>query len=291
MLTKSEKVYQVVIHIAIALVALSCLFPLFYVIGMSLTSQSELIARNYFVIIPEQPTFAAYERVLSSPLVWKAFSVSVMRSVIGSLLTLALTVIGAYVLACKTLPGRNWMLFLVLATILFHAGLIPTYLVIQKMGLINSFWAMIVPMLVDSFGLLIIKIFIENLPDGVLESAKMDGAGEFTMLYKIVVPLAAPSLAAIGMFNVVGHWNNWFDALIYLNDKNMYPLQLVLRNMLTMDAGVNDQMNFMLMDTQRVSSESMKMATVVLGIIPVMCVYPFLQKHFIKGMFLGSVKG
>lgn len=250
-----------------------------------------MIERRYFVIIPEAPTLAAYERLVSSVLIWKALLISVLRSTLGPLLTLLFTMIGAYVLACKTLPGRSWLLFIVLATILFHGGLIPTYLVVQKLGLINSFWSMIIPLAVDSFGLLIIKIFIENLPDGLLDSAKIDGAGDVQLLYRIVVPLSAPALAAIGLFNVVNHWNSWFDALIYINEKSMYPLQMVLRNMLTIDNAANDQMNFMLKDSQRVSSESLKMATVVLGMIPIMCVYPFLQKHFIKGMYVGAIKG
>jgi putative aldouronate transport system permease protein len=287
----AERVYQVVIHLIIGAIMLSALFPLVYVIGMSLTSQPELIRRNYFVIVPEQPTFAAYERILSSALVWKSMLISVVRSTVGPLLTLAMTVTGAFVLARKTLPGRNLLLFFVLATILFHGGLIPSYLVVKKLGLLDSIWALIIPPLVDTFGLLVIKIFIENLPDEIMDAARIDGAGELQMLTRIVVPLAAPALAAIGLFNVVMHWNSWFDALIYLTDKELYPLQLVLRNMLTATSMTNDQMNFMLEDTQRVSSESVKMATVVVAMIPILCVYPFLQKHFAKGVYLGSTKG
>lgn len=289
--SRSERAYQIFIHTVVALVALSALFPLVYVVGMSLTSQSEMIARDYFVIIPQEPTFEAYKRIFASPLVWQSIGMSVLRSTLGPLLTLALTTVGAFVLSRKTLPGRGPLLFLVLFTILFHGGLIPSYLVMKQLHLIDSFWALIVPMLVDSFGLLVIKIFIENLPDGLMESARIDGAGEIALLTRIVVPMAAPALAAIGMFSIVNHWNSWFDALIYLNDKQLYPLQMVLRNMLTVDSMANDQMNFILKDTQRVSSETIKMATVVVGILPIMCVYPFLQKHFIKGMYLGAVKG
>nr|WP_276316171.1 carbohydrate ABC transporter permease [Paenibacillus lignilyticus] len=217
--------------------------------------------------------------------------ISVFRSTVGPLLSLALTTIGAYVLAQRTLPGRKLFLFFILATILLNGGMIPTYLVIKQLGLINSVWSMVLPLMVDSFGLLVIKIFIENLPDGLIESAKMDGAGEWNTLTRIVLPLAAPALAAIGLFNLVAHWNSWFDALLYLNDKSLYPLQMVLKNMLTVDSISGDNMNGMLKSTQAVSTETIKMATVVIGLVPILCVYPFLQKHFVKGMYMGAVKG
>ncbi|RED62933.1 carbohydrate ABC transporter permease [Cohnella phaseoli] len=287
----SERTYQIVIHLIVISVAISAVFPLLYVIGMSLTTKAEMIARNYFVIIPLEPTLEAYKRLLASPVIWNAFVVSTGRAVVGPLLTLLLTTIGAYVLAQRTLPGRGIFLFFILATILFNGGLIPTYLVIKNLGLIDSYWSLILPIMVDSFGLLVIKIFIENLPDGLTESAKIDGAGEWSMLLRIIIPLAAPALAAIGLFNLVAHWNSWFDALLYLNDKQMYPLQMVLKNMLTIDSVSGDSMNAVLKSSQSISTETLKMAAVVIGIIPVLCVYPFLQKHFVKGMYMGSVKG
>ncbi|QTH42654.1 carbohydrate ABC transporter permease [Cohnella sp. LGH] len=287
----SERTYQIVIHLIVISVAISAVFPLLYVIGMSLTTKAEMIARNYFVIIPLEPTLEAYKRLLASPVIWNSFVVSTGRAVVGPLLTLLLTTIGAYVLAQRTLPGRGIFLFFILATILFNGGLIPTYLVIKNLGLIDSYWSLILPIMVDSFGLLVIKIFIENLPDGLTESAKIDGAGEWSMLLRIIIPLAAPALAAIGLFNLVAHWNSWFDALLYLNDKQMYPLQMVLKNMLTIDSVSGDSMNAVLKSSQSISTETLKMAAVVIGIIPVLCVYPFLQKHFVKGMYMGSVKG
>ncbi len=289
--SRSDTVYQIVIHAVVIALALTAVFPLIYIIGMSLTTKAELIENNYFVIIPQEPTLEAYKRILASPVIWNSFLISAFRSTVGPFLTLLLTTIGAYVLAQRTLPGRKTFLMFILATILFNGGLIPTYLVIKNVGLIDSVWSLILPIMVDSFGLLVIKIFIENLPDGLLESAKIDGAGEWGMLFRIVIPLAAPALAAIGLFNLVSHWNRWFDALLYLNDKQLYPLQMVLKNMLTTDSVSGDSMNAMLKTTQQVSTETIKMATVFVGIIPILCVYPFLQKHFVKGMYLGSVKG
>ncbi|MBZ2199526.1 carbohydrate ABC transporter permease [Occultella gossypii] len=287
----AEASYQVVVHFTIAVVALSALLPLVYVVGMSLTSQGELIARNYFVIIPNEPTIEAYRRLLSSKVLWNSVFISVFRTVVGPLVTIAFTVAGAYVLAKKDLPGRRILLTMVLVTILFRGGLIPSYLVMQQTGLLNTVWALILPLAVDSFGLLVIKMFIENIPTELTDAAQIDGVNEWQMMTRLIVPLAAPAIAAIAMFNIVTHWISWFDALVYLQDQSLYPLQLVLRNMLSSEAGsLNDQMLQSLADSQRIGPESLKMATVVVSIIPILMVYPFLQKHFIRGVYMGAVK-
>jgi putative aldouronate transport system permease protein len=292
MVGRSERFYQVVIHLIVAVIAVSSLFPLVYVVGMSLTTQGELIQRNYFVIIPHAPTLSAYARILSTSVVWHSLSISLFRSVLGPLLTLALTLVGAYVLSYRTLPGRKPLLFFILATILFQGGLIPSYLVMRRLGLTDTIWAMIVPMLVDSFNLLVVKVFVENLPEGLMESARIDGAGHVQLLVWIVTPLTAPALAAIGMFSVVAHWNSWFDALIYIGNKDLWPLQIILRNMLLGSSLLaNDQMNSAMMLSQRVGIESLKMATVVVGVVPMLVLYPFLQKYFIHGIYLGAIKG
>ena len=288
----SEAIYQAIISAMVALLSVSMIFPLIYVLGMSLTSQSELISRNYFVIIPQQPVLVAYKRILSSPPIWNAMEMSFIRSILGTVLSLVFMLIGAFVLSRKTLPGRKLFLMLILITILFNGGLIPSYYVVKQLGMMNSIWAMIIPPLIDSFGLMVIKIFIENLPDSLIESVQLDGAGDFQQLIYIIAPLSGPALAAIGMFTVVNHWNSWFDALLYLNGrKDLYPLQMVLRNMMSVEGGGNDMMNYMLKDTERVASESTKMATVVIGILPIMMLYPFLQKYFIHGIYMGAVKG
>lgn len=285
----AETSYQVVIHFVVAMVVLSALLPLVYVIGMSLTSQGELIDRNYFVIIPQEPTLEAYRRLLGSEILWRSIGVSAFRAVVGPLLTLVLTVIGAFVLSRRDLPGRNVLLMFIVATILFRGGLIPSYLVMHDLQLLNTVWSLVLPTAVDAFGLLVIKMFIENIPRELIEAAYLDGVSEIQLLIRIIIPLAAPAIAAIGMFNIVMHWVSWFDALVYIQDPNLYPLQLVLRNMLNTEV-VNDQMTQSLAANQRVSPESLKMATVVVAIIPILMVYPFLQKHFIRGVYMGAMK-
>jgi putative aldouronate transport system permease protein len=285
----SEFLYQLVI-LAIALaVSLSALFPLLYVLGVSISSADELIRNNYFVLWPSEPTFHAYYRIMSNPIVWTSLFISVARSVVGPVLTLIILTIGAYVLSVRSLPGRKAILMAIVFTMLFAAGLIPRYLVMQRLGLLNSFWVYIFPMLPDAFGLLVIKIFIENLPDSLLESADIDGARHVQKLAYLAVPLAKPALAAVGMFAVVNHWNAWFDALVFVTKTELHPLQMLLRNVLSTDA-----FHHAYLDTvtggARTNLVAQRMATVVIGILPMLMLYPFLQKYFVHGVFLGSVK-
>ena len=285
----AERAYQISIHLIAGLIAVSAVFPLVYVIGMSMTTQSELIKRNYFVIIPLEPTLQGYERVLGQVSVWRAFLISVLRSTIGPALALVFTLVGAYALSIRGLPGRGIILLLVLASIIFPGGLIPNYLVMRRLGLLNNFWVMVLPYLGHSFGLLVIKVFIENLPEGLVESAHIDGANHLQMLVWIITPLTAPALAAIGMFSIVEHWNSWFDALVYLSEDRLWPLQLILRNILL--GAFNQSEVYQMMGRRQINPESLKMTTVVVGIVPLLCVYPFVQKHFIKGVYLGAIKG
>jgi putative aldouronate transport system permease protein len=288
----SETGYQILITIFVFLLAVTMIFPLIYVLGTSLTSQHELLLKNYFVIVPDHPTITAYKRILSNPIIYMSLAVSFLRSASGTVLSLSVMLAGAFVLSRKSLPGRKLFLIMILATILFQGGLIPNYYVVRQMGMINKFWALIIPPLIDSFGLLVIKVFIENMPDSLLESIQLDGAGEMQQLVYIIAPLTGPVLAAIGMFTAVNHWNWWFDALIYItNNKKLYPLQLVLRNMMLTGISTNDLMNAVLQDSEKVSRESIKMATVIVGVLPILMIYPFLQKYFINGIYMGSVKG
>ncbi|MFC5404209.1 carbohydrate ABC transporter permease [Cohnella soli] len=288
----SENVYQMLAFIVIVTLSVLSLFPLLYVVSMSLVHEQEWIAKNGFILWPDQPSLIAYKRLFAGEVIMRALGISVLRTLIGTLTVLAMTTITAYAVSREGLPGKRLLLFAVLATILFNSGLIPTYLVVRDLHLIDSFWAMIVPGLIDSWSVLVLKQFFENVPREIEESARVDGAGEGKIMLGIMLPMAAPALAAIGMFTAVGHWNAWFDALIYLNDATMQPLQLILRNMF-----VNPQLGFefnpalVTNSTHRVSAESLKMAVAVIGTLPILCIYPFLQKYFTKGMYMGAVKG
>jgi putative aldouronate transport system permease protein len=226
----------------------------------------------------------------------QALLVSVARTVVGVTLTLSITTIGAFCLSRKMLPGRRTFLLIILVTILVGGGLIPTYLLYRNLGLVNTFWVYIIPGLVDSWGLLVIKQFMEQQPLELEEAALMDGAGYMQILARVVVPLSTPVLAAIGLFEAVGAWNSWTDSLIYVANGKLWSFQYVLRNMLqgvlVGFLNMNQQLDTASMDlATKTSAEALKMAAVIIGTVPILCVYPFLQKYFTKGMLTGSIKG
>ena len=291
-----ERSYQFIAAAIILACTVVMVFPLIWVVSMSVTSQQELMRRGGFVIIPQRPTFYGYELLWNrSSIVLQAFLVSVTRTLLGTLLCLVVTTMGAYVAARPELPGQKLFIVLILITIIFPGGMIPTFLVVRRLGMLNSIWALVIPMMVNGWALLIIKQFMQNIPGEINDSAFMDGAGEWTVLVRISVPMAAPALAAIGLFTAVGHWNSWFDALIYVDEASLYPLQLVLRNVingvLSLQSGLAQEDLAAIPEAVRLDADSVKMSVIVVTTLPILCVYPFLQKYFTKGMYLGAVKG
>ena len=291
-----ERSYQFIAAAIILACTVVMVFPLIWVVSMSITSQHELMRRGGFVIIPQRPTFYGYELLWNrSSIVLQAFLVSVTRTLLGTLLCLVVTTVGAYVAARPELPGQKLFIVLILITIIFPGGMIPTFLVVRRLGMLNSIWALVIPMMVNGWALLIIKQFMQNIPGEINDSAFMDGAGEWTVLVRISVPMAAPALAAIGLFTAVGHWNSWFDALIYVDEPLLYPLQLVLRNVingvLSLQSGLAQEDLAAIPEAVRLDADSVKMSVIVVTTLPILCVYPFLQKYFTKGMYLGAVKG
>ena len=292
-LTHAERLYQTIIIIIVGLVTLSCVFPLIYVIGMSFTGQAEMIEKNYFVIIPENPTLLAYESILRKSNFFSGFMVSVFRVLLGVPAALLLTVPGGYVLANKQMPGRRWFMIYFIITMILGGGTIPSYLLMRDLHLLNTFWVYIVPAFGGAFNMLIVKLFVEGIPTEIVESADLDGATEMQKMLHIAVPLLVPTLCALGLFAAVGHWNSWFDAMLYVRDADLKTVQFVIRELLlssgaqTNTSGVGND----IIITDKVTSEGVKMASVVVALIPILCVYPFLQKYFIYGMYTGSVKG
>jgi putative aldouronate transport system permease protein len=289
----SEKVYQIVITTMVVITSVICLFPLFYILLLSLTSKSEWIAKGGVIFFVEKPTLIAYTGIFKfGSMIASALFVSVLRTTVGTFCTLMVTIVSGYTLSRKELPGRRVLLFLIMTILIFNGGLIPTYLVVKQTKLLNTFWAMIVPMMMYGWGILIFKQFFENIPDEIEESARMDGASEIKLMVNICVPISAPVIAAIGLFSAVMHWNSWFDAMIYINNPALKPLQLVLRNMFV-DQNLSWATGTMNHDPTMLSvtDESQKMAVAIVGTLPILMVYPFLQKHFVKGVYTGSVKG
>lgn len=281
----NDRFFNSIVYVLLAIVAVSCLFPILYVVSVSLTPYSEVIKNGGFQVIPQKLTFDAYRSLLIERTLPKSMGVSVVITILGTALSLLLTLLGAYPLSRKNLPGRTPILLFIVFTMLFSGGLIPTYLVVKDLGLTNTIWAMIVPNALATFNMLIMKTFFESLPEELFESARIDGAREFRILWKIAIPLSIPSLMTIGLFYMVAQWNTFFSAIIYITNRELHPLQVVVRNMLTMSQST-EMAAEAIMPTM-----TLQMAAVVIASLPIILVYPFIQKHLTKGMMIGAIKG
>jgi len=272
----------------VIVITLVILLPLLNMLAVSF-SKTGYIIQNKVSFFPKGFNLDAYEMVLKQGRILRSYLNSIQYAVIGTFINLLMTAVAAYPLSRKRLAGRSVVMKLIVFTMFFSGGLIPTYMLIQNLGLIDKMWALVLPNAIWTFELLILKSFYESLGHEVFESATIDGASEYRILFQIVIPLSKAALSSIGLFYFMGHWNSFFIPMIYLNTASKYPLQLVLREML-IDATVqnpgivNQQMNSL-------TPEAMKNATILLTMLPVLFVYPYAQRYFVKGVMLGSVKG
>jgi putative aldouronate transport system permease protein len=280
-----DRLFNTGIYAIMAVVGLAAVVPMLYVAAVSVTPYAQVLKNGGYVLFPSEWTLAAYRKIFGTANLLQSFKVTLFITTVGTAINLLLTALTAYPLSRKALPHRNVFLFLVVFTMLFGGGLIPTYLVVKATGLLNTIWALIVPTAISSFNVLILKSFFEQLPEELFESARMDGASEALLLFRIVVPLSMPAFVTVGLFYGVGHWNQFFAAIMYLTDRSLLPLQVVVRDLLmqTIEQAENPE--------NMVPTVTMQMAAVMVASLPVIIVYPFLQKHFTKGMLLGSIKG
>ncbi|MFD0958393.1 carbohydrate ABC transporter permease [Paenibacillus chungangensis] len=289
--TKKDRMIDTVLIILLSLFGLATLFPLYYVVVMSITPFIEVIENGGFVLWPQNVTFDAYKQIMSSARIPRALGVTVILAIGGTLLNLLVTMLLAYPLSKKMIPGRNAVLFMIVFTMLFSGGLIPLYLIVNALGLNNTLFALVIPGLVSAFNMLIMKSYFEGLPEEVEEAARMDGCGELRTLFKIIIPLSMPILATLGLFYAINHWNTYFHAIMFITDKELQPIQVVLRSMIVSPNVGSELQLTNQFQVQRLPPETVKMATVVVTIFPIIVLYPFLQKHFMRGFLLGSIKG
>jgi putative aldouronate transport system permease protein len=293
---KAEVIYQASIYTIISLLLFIMCFPLIYILGQSFLTESEWITSGGKVIIPLSPTINIYKNIFTHGVaLFQSFKISVIRTVFGTLTNIFFTMSFGYVLSRKDIPFKRIMLFMLIITLLFGGGLIPAYLVVLGTGIYNTILAYIIPGLVGSWSVLVFRQFFMNVPEEIEESARMDGASEIRIMWAILVPMSLPVIAALSLFTAVGHWNSWFDAVIFVRDENLKPFQLILRNMFqNPDLQYNltrGQDMFVFDPSYKYTQQSLKMAITVIGTIPILAVYPFLQKYFTKGVYMGSVKG
>ncbi|NOU97436.1 ABC transporter permease subunit [Paenibacillus sp. LMG 31456] len=272
------------------LIALVTFLPLMHVIMASFATVEE-IARKPFILIPTEFTLDAYRYILSTSAIFRSLSVSVGVTFIGTLMSMFVTCLMAYGLTRRDLDGRRFFMFLVVFTLLFNGGLIPTFLVVKAMGLVDSYFSLIIPTMINAFNLIIMRSFFMNLPEGLEESAKIDGCNDLGILFRIVIPLSMPAIATISLFYAVNYWNTYFNAIIFLNDANKWPIQVLLRQIVLVASAFSADTSDFGSDFVKPPDQTIKMAVIVVSTLPILVVYPFLQKYFAKGALVGSVKG
>lgn len=287
--SRGDKFIQWIIYFLLFVLAFLTIFPILYVVSVSLTPLSVLTRYGGFLVIPVEVTLEAYKYILSQELIPRAYLNTIIIAVVGTLINLVLTILMAYPLSRKGMPGRTIMLVFVLIPMLFSGGLIPLFILVKNLDLINTFWAVILPGAISTYYLLLMKSFFEQLPQDLFECAYLDGASEFTILTQVVLPLSTPVIATMTLFYGVTHWNSFFYPLMFLTDKQLQPLQVILRDLLI--GATRTEVEASLEFAQLLPGETLKMAAVMLSIIPLLVIYPFLQKYFTKGLLLGSIKG
>lgn len=280
-------IMDVVIYFLLTVLAVLMVIPFIYVIAASFATETEILSRPIF-LIPEEPTLDAYKRIFDmndmGGTVLRSLGISIGVTVVGTICNLFFTTTMAYGLSRSNLYGKKVLLNMVLFTMVFNGGMIPTFLIVKNLGMYDTYAALILPGAISAYNMLIVRNFFMELPQGLEEAASIDGCTDIGIFIKIALPLSLPCLATFGLFYAVGHWNNYFGALLYLADSRKYPFQLVLRNMVMITTEDT-------LDGEDLPKETLKMAVIVIGTVPILIVYPFLQKHFAAGVMVGAIKG
>lgn len=287
-LTMGERIFQCILITIISLLCLITIYPFLHIASLSLSSPSEA-SRFGFHVYPREIDFFAWSQVLSQSKIWTGFGNSVFRTVVGTTLSLIAMSMCAYPLSRKYLPHRSFYTMFILFTMFFGGGIIPTYLLMKWLHLLDSRWIYILPGLIPVFSMLVLRNFFMSIPTELEESAKIDGAHDISILYRIILPLSKPVLATLALWSAVGHWNAWFDAVLYVSDPEKQVLQFFLREIVITNTDAETFGRSAVGNFQYTSS--IKAATIMFAALPILIVYPFLQKYFVKGTMIGSLKG
>lgn len=283
------------INISILSIILLCvLYPLYFIVISSISDPDAVNAGEVF-LVPIEMSFSGYERIFQDDTLWRGYKNSILYTVLSTVTSLALVLTGSYALSRKDLLGRNFMMFAIVFTMFFQGGLIPTYLLVKDLGMINTMWALFIPNMVGVYHIIVTRTFFQStIPHELLEAAKVDGCSNTKFFFRIVLPLSMPIIAVMTLFNAVREWNSYFPALIYLRDESLYPLQIVLRNILISSKVTEDMMLGTDEDElaeMRRAADMIKFGVIIVASVPVLIMYPFVQRYFVKGVMIGSIKG
>lgn len=283
-----DLVFTVITYLVVSLVIVVTLYPFIYIISNSI-SESGAVARSEIWLLPKGINFDAYTRVFKDPLLLTSYGNTLWYVCIGTLINLGMTTSLAYPLSRRAFQGRRILMIAVTFTMFFSGGMVPTYILIQKLGLLNTRWALVLPVAISTYNLIVTRSFLENIPESLHEAATIDGASELTIFIRIFLPLSKPILATMTLFYAVAHWNSYFNAMLYLTREQLYPLQLFLRRIL-IQYEASEMMTDVIQDRDSISM-TIRYAAIIISTLPIICVYPFLQKYFVKGVMIGAIKG
>jgi putative aldouronate transport system permease protein len=289
--TRGDRIFLIGVKTMLWIALILVLIPLIYVVANSFSSASAVSAGRVY-LWPVEPSLRAYQEALSDPQILKGYYNSLIYAVGGTLISVTLTIAIAYPLSRRTFFGRNVIMSLLLFTMLFSGGLIPTYLVVQDLGMLNTRWAMVIPSAIGVWQVIIARTFFRStIPDDLYEAAVLDGASDLRFLWSIVLPLSKPVIAVIALMYAIFQWNTYFDALIYLKDPGLYPLQIVLRNILILNSTTGSASDVAQQLERQQLANVLKYALIVISSLPVLLIYPLIARHFTKGVMVGAVKG
>lgn len=289
--SKKTKVFYGVNYVLVTLVVLTMLFPLLNIIATSFSSESAIIT-NRVTIWPVEFTTKTYRQVVERTQIFNAMKNTVVLTLVGTVINMLCTICGAYSLSKQRLAGRNVILFFITLTMMFNAGMIPNFLLIKDLGLMNSYWAIWLSGAISTYNMIVMKTFFSSIPMSLEESAYIDGANDLRILWSIILPLSLPSIATITLFYAVGHWNSYFNMTLYVTSSSKKVLQQILRDLIN-SSGTAEQLQRMDSSDymEPIATESIKSCAIVIATLPIMCFYPFLQKYFTKGVMIGAIKG
>lgn len=284
------KAFDVVNTSILIALCITIIVPFLHLLSLSL-SPSYVATKGGLHLLPTDITLDNYKSVIENRYLWNSYKNTILRTIVGTAAQLFFTALSAYALSKPYFPHRSFWTFFIVFTMFFSGGMIPNYLLIKKLHLFDTFAVMILPNLIGAYNLVLMRNFFSSLPEELEESCMIDGAGRFTIFFRIVLPCSKPILATVSLWLAVAHWNSWFDVLLYINDTDRYCLQNVLRRILLEGTMQFLDIDSTVNDVTQISTEGLKAATTFAAVIPIMCVYPFIQKYFVKGIMVGSLKG
>ncbi|NOU69407.1 ABC transporter permease subunit [Paenibacillus sp. LMG 31461] len=285
-----EKVFDAVVNGLAFLIVVVVLYPLLFIVSASF-SDPALVLNGEVILLPKQITLEAYRNVFQNEQIWNGYGNTILYTAVGTIINLIMTTLAAYPLSRPDLPGRGIFMVFITLTMFFSGGLIPSYLLVKNLGMVDTMWALVIPGAIATYNLIVMRTYFQsNIPWEIQEAAHMDGCSNWKLLTHVILPLSKPIMAVMVLFYAVGHWNSFFNALIYIRSKDLYPLQLVLREVLMVSQADVVDSNVGL-ESKILLAESIKYVVIIISSLPVLLMYPFVQKHFVKGVMIGSLKG